>query len=436
MPTFNSSDAHSPWTNLGEVLGRVSQAPSDAFNAAFMRTCEIHDELIALAKESSTPVDDRIVAVRRFDPHKYTEIFPNDPKQWRPENYERYKAYRKRLDDWITAEEPGPAAELGLFAEHLDLLALHYQLGKELISRQELIDKVFGSYTRLRRAADRLPAIAGWSRRLTNTLNKTVVHYKDATRSYEKAHIEFRWYAMVILLVVLAVILALGLLQWQGIAKTQEVLRSEIQQGIADTREDAQRAVTKTGDLVGQFAALRRQFDGIEDQDQRIAVIQGQLYELQQEITRLVKAVENQPNTIRGFEEQLAGLNRRIEELERITVGRPIIIEEPSPGVPSDSTGKQPKSPTSAPIVAHRPPETHPRPGPRLVEPPPVITESQIPQPSQPPAPEPDISTSIMGRLEAMEKRQELLEDTLRWSEKGFAGIKESATALRDALKE
>lgn len=442
MITFDTSDAHSPWTNLGEVLGQVSQAPSASFNAAFLRVCKIRDELMAFAEEPNAPLDDRIVAARRFDPHQYTEIFPFDPKQWREKNCDRYEEYRGRLDDWIKAEEAGPergpAAELELFAEHLDLLALHYQLGKEVISRQKLIDKVFGSYTRLRRAANRLPKVVGWSRRLTNTLNETVVHYQDATRSYEKARTEFRWYAAIILLVVLGVILALGLMQWQGIALTQEALRTEIRQGIADTREDAKRAVTKAENVASRFAALRQRFDEVE-QGQRIATMENQLAEVKQEITRLAKAVEKYPEAIRKFGEQVVVLEQRVEGLEG-TVGKQVAIKESLPSAPI-SPAVVLSSPISGEVTSPRP---------TVMPTTPVIPYE--PEPVQPRL-ESESSPSILDRLAAMETkqqqsdarqdarqrqsdaRQEKLEEALRWTEQGFARIKESATDLRDALR-
>nr|VFJ96201.1 MAG: hypothetical protein BECKH772A_GA0070896_101008 [Candidatus Kentron sp. H]VFJ96989.1 MAG: hypothetical protein BECKH772B_GA0070898_101028 [Candidatus Kentron sp. H]VFK02661.1 MAG: hypothetical protein BECKH772C_GA0070978_100988 [Candidatus Kentron sp. H] len=484
MAKFDSSGAHSPWTNLGEVLGQVSQSPSDAFNAAFLRVCEIRDELLALAKEQGTPIDDRIVTARRFDPHEYTQVFPLDPKQWREEHYERYRDYRKRLDDWIEAEDTGTAAELGLFGEHLDLLALHYQLGEEITSRQELMDRTFGSYTQLRRAADQLPEIAGWSRRLVDVLNATVL----------------RWYGGVLVLVlVLIAILILGLFQWRGIASTQEELRAEIQQGIAATRENTERALREVGNVAKQLtdlgqrvggleqdkriAAMQSRLKGLQDeiqqgvaatrenteralreignvtkqltdlgqrvdgiekrdqrivamqnrleksqdeiqqgiaatregtdralaeignvvnrltdlgrrvggleQDQRIVAMQSQLEGLQRENTRLAKMMEGYPNAIRRSEERLLALDRRVRGLKRI-VGE------------SDGTGE--------PL----PPQ------------PEGLSES---------IQEPRTSAPILERIAAMETDQELLKEALRSSEQELARIEENATALRDTLK-
>ena len=429
MITFDTSGAHSPWTNLGEVLGQVSQSPSAAFNAAFLRVCKIRDELMAFAEEPNAPLDDRIVAARRFDPHQYTEIFPFDPKQWREKNCDRYEEYRGRLDDWIGAEDPGSAAELRLFGEHLDLLALHYQLGKEVISRQKLIDKVFGSYTRLRRAADRLPEVAGWSRRMTNALNETVVHYKDATRRYEKEYTKFLWYAVMISLVVLGVVLALGLLQWQSIARTQEALRVEVRQGIADTRKDAKHAVTKAENVASRFAALEQQFDGIEQDQQWIATIQNQLQGLQWETMRLAKMMEEYPNIIHRFEERLVTLDHRILRLEG-TIGKQVVIGE-----------SLPSAPVSPAVVLSTPiPE-------EITLPPPSVTPDE-PEPVQP-RPESESSLSILDRLAAMEAdisetKAELSEtkadlamtkEILRSSEEMDKEIEKSASRLRDSLK-
>lgn len=412
MITFDTSDAHSPWTNLGEVLGQVSQSPSDSFNAAFLRVCEIRDALLALAREPNAPLDDRIVAARRFDPHRYTEIFPFDPKQWREKNCDRYDEYRGRLDDWIGAEDPGPAAELKLFGEHLDLLALHYQLGKEVISRQKLIDKVFGSYTRLRRAADRLPEVAGWSRRLVDVLNATVL----------------RWYGGVLVLVLaLVAILILGLFQWQGIIRIQEALRAEIQQGIASTREDADRAVMKAENVASRFAALEQQFDGIEQDQQWIATMQNQLQGLQRETMRLAKMMEEYPNIIHRFEERLVTLDDRILRLEG-TIGEQVVIGESLLSTPVSSAKVSLSS----------------IPG-EITSPPPTV----IPDEPEPVQPESESSPSILARLTAMEAdisetKAELSEtkadlattkEILRSSEEMDKEIEKSASRLRDSLK-
>nr|VFJ66030.1 MAG: hypothetical protein BECKDK2373C_GA0170839_11396 [Candidatus Kentron sp. DK] len=404
MPTPDFSQAHSPWTNLGEVLEHVSQNPSAAFNAAFLRACEIRDELLALAKELDVPVDARIAAAHRFDPHQYTKIFPFDPKQWREENHERYKAYRKRLDDWIEAEksgpERGPAAELRLFGEHLDLLALHHQLGKEIISRQELMDEVFRPYTFLRKAADRLPEIAKWSRRLVDVLNATVL----------------RWYGGVLVLVlVLIAILILGLFQWRGVAKIQEGLRDDIQQGIADTREDAHRAVTEAKDVASRFAALRQRFDEVE-QGHRIAAMENQLAGLQEETMRLGKIMEDYPRTIQKSEERLTAVDQRVQELEG-TVGKQVVIREPSPPTPapprewqSEIVRRESEPPTTMPMTTYDPGRSRPT----------LLQQSDATQ----------------KLLEEVLARQGLMENALRSSEKEFIRIGESSAELNKALKD
>nr|VFJ48822.1 MAG: hypothetical protein BECKDK2373B_GA0170837_102134 [Candidatus Kentron sp. DK] len=400
MPTPDFSQAHSPWTNLGEVLGQVFQAPSDAFNASFVRACEIRDALLALAREQDTPVDKRIVAARRFDPHQYTKIFPFDPKQWREENHERYKAYRNRFDAWIKAEEPGPAAELGLFAEHLDLLALHYQLGKEVISRQELMDEAFGSYTRLRKAADRLPEIARWSRKLVDVLNATVL----------------RWYGGVLVIVLaLIAILILGLFQWRGVAKIQEGLRDDIQQGIADTREDAHRAVTEAKDVASRFADLQQRFDEVE-QGKRLAAMENQLAGLQEETMRLGKIMEDYPRTIQKSEERLTAVDQRVQELEG-TVGKQVVIREPSPPTPapprewqSEIVRRESEPPTTMPMTTYDPGRSRPT----------LLQQSDATQ----------------KLLEEVLARQGLMENALRSSEKEFIRIGESSAELNKALKD
>nr|VFK31684.1 MAG: hypothetical protein BECKMB1821G_GA0114241_10902 [Candidatus Kentron sp. MB] len=484
------NQAHSPWTNLGEILRDVSRNPSAAFNAAFLRVCEIHDALMALAKKPGTPTDDRILHARRFNPHGYTEIFPNDPRQWRDQNYEDYKAYRKQLDDWIAAEAPGAAAELSLFGEHLDLLVLHHQLGKELISRQKLMDKVFGSYTRLRKAADRLPELAGWNRRLTNAVNETVVHYEKATRSYRKERRRLRRYGLIAFLLVLGAILILGLLQWQGIAKTQEELRAEIQQGITATRENSERALAETENLSEQLTALGDRVDEIEHD--QIASIQNGLTELQgklqQETSRLDNKMTDLANAIQEPKQQLAILDQRVQRLEG-TMGKPVqgnpevpasvlarltamearqqqsdarqkILEEGLPSSEDTEAIRQDVNRALAEIgrlanqvAALRQVDSVQQNqkltaldqriqklegtvgklfgGPSLPVPPPPREKPTGPL-SPPPEPMP---TSILDRLQAMEAKQGLLEETLRSSEEGDKEIERSAGELRDALR-
>lgn len=179
---FEDARDPTPWARLKGVLGSIQEDPSIGFRKVRDQVAMRWRELHSLAQDPSTPTVDAIRAAKAFDPGEYIHVFPLEFKDWRRDVYLEFLG---RLRAWEKAESGAPRENLRLFAEYLRVLAIHYELAGEHIDRAAVMDDVFGSITKLMKAAERLPEIAAFSTACTDAMDRSIGRYQDMVKRYQ-----------------------------------------------------------------------------------------------------------------------------------------------------------------------------------------------------------------------------------------------------------